>query len=74
MPEKSGKVTSVLNASSKQKDITVRLREIKNGWIVTKSWIDGKGRFHDEETFSETEPTLGIDTGGVSPKPKRRRI
>lgn len=74
MPEKSGKITSVLGGSSAQKDVSISMREISNGWLLSKSWVDGRGRFHSEETFSETEPTIGIEASAKAPKPKRRRI
>lgn len=45
----------------KQKEMTVSVRKIENGFIIEKSFINGKGEFIRRERFSESEPTIGIE-------------
>ena len=44
------------------RDMTVRIREISNGFIVEESWTDKKGKFQQTETFSRLRPKLKVES------------
>ncbi len=45
-----------------KKDYSVSARKISNGWVVSESWIDGKGNFKSKETYSEKNPLKPLNT------------
>lgn len=56
------------------KDSSVQVRQIMNGFIVSESGTTGKGRnqqYYNKEFFSKTNP-LKISTGNSSPSPKMK--
>jgi len=55
------KLSKVVAANAPTNDMNLSVRKISNGWVISKSWMDGRGRFKTEEVFSESEPTIGID-------------
>ncbi len=45
---------------AKQKDVTVSVRKIENGFIIEKSFMNSKSEFVRQERFSESEPTIEV--------------
>lgn len=53
------------------KDSSVQVRQIQNGYIVSESGTTGKGRnmnYYNKEYYSKTNPLKGIITGPESSK------
>ncbi len=42
------------------KESSVRVREISNGWIVSETRTDAKGKFKETETFSRLKPSIEV--------------
>lgn len=45
----------------KKNDGRASVRKIDNGFIISESFTDGKGKFHDKEVFSPTNPFADAD-------------
>lgn len=42
------------------KESSVRIRKISNGWIVSETRTDAKGKFQETETFSRLKPSIKV--------------
>jgi hypothetical protein len=56
---KTNKTSPVAESKSSASKARYSAEEIKNGWIVEKSWTDEKGMYHCEKVYHENNPFEG---------------
>ena len=65
--KKSNAVKMAQPKISVDKDSSVGIRQIENGFVVSESGYTGKGRsqkYYNKEYFSKTNPLKGVMSGG----------
>lgn len=55
---KSDKASSNDNPGVKntENNASYSIRQISNGWLVSKSWNDKDGKYHSEEVYHDKKP------------------
>lgn len=44
------------SVANTEKNPSYNVRQISNGWIVSKSWTDAKDKYHSEEIYHKDKP------------------
>lgn len=52
----SSALKSIIRDKTPDNRESYSIRQIKNGWLIDKSWCDEKGNYKSETIYSETNP------------------